>query len=114
MSGHIPPEYLDLIERVNQEIKDKEPKNYWKQIRRLCMERMYMKQMTKLSEEFKERISLNEVRRTNKPFYFYNKEDLDKVETLVENVTSPKNVNFAIETLQGYEQILTEYKKANR
>jgi hypothetical protein len=39
---------------------------------------------------------------------------LDRVETLVENVTSPKNVDYAIETLQGYEKILDEYKIANK
>jgi hypothetical protein len=30
MSGRVPAEYVALVERVNTEIRDKEPKNYWK------------------------------------------------------------------------------------
>jgi carbon monoxide dehydrogenase subunit G len=73
-----------------------------------------MNKMTELSQQFQERTALDSVRRTNKPFYFYKKKDLDKVEKLLDNVTSPENVACAINTMQGYEKILDEYKKANK
>jgi hypothetical protein len=39
MRGHMTSDYLDLVERINGEIKNQEQKSYWKEIRRLCMER---------------------------------------------------------------------------
>jgi 7-keto-8-aminopelargonate synthetase-like enzyme len=63
------------------------------------MERIYMNKMTELSEQFQERTALDDIRRTNKPFYFYEKRDLDKVEKLLENVKSAENVTCAVETM---------------
>ena len=45
VGGTFPTEYLQLVERIQNEINAQEPKNYWTQIKRLAMQRLYRDEM---------------------------------------------------------------------
>lgn len=50
------------------------------------MQRLYRDEMVQRSEEYKEKIEVEKIRRSNFPFYYYKKQDLDAIETLRESV----------------------------
>lgn len=72
-----------------------------------------LKDIALAGDEYKEKLELSQMHRSNLPFYYYSKADLDKVELLLEKISSTRNKKEAQLIVDRFKYIISEFKQRN-